>query len=78
MEAGSDTTASTLLSYMLGMISNPAAFAKAQSELDRLCGTERSPIFEDLDNLPYLRACMTEVRHNSIINMIVNSRLCHY
>ena len=66
MEAGSDTTASTLLSYILGMISNPAAFEKAQSELDTLCGTERSPIFDDLDNLPYLRACMTEVRHDYI------------
>ncbi|KAL5335036.1 cytochrome P450 [Aspergillus crustosus] len=58
MEAASDTTASTLLSYMLGMISNPAAFAK--EELDSLCGTERSPNFDDLDSLPYLKACMTE------------------
>lgn len=75
MEAGSDTTASILLSYMLGIISNPAAFAEAQSELDRLCGTGRSPVFDDLDNLPYLRACMTEVRHNCIRKVIVNWEL---
>jgi cytochrome P450 len=72
MEAGSDTTSSTLLSYILGIISNTAAFAKAQSELDRLCGTERSPVFDDLDNLPYLRACMTEVRHTCIRKAVVN------
>lgn len=62
MEAGSDTTASTLLSYLLGVISNPEALSKAQSELDIICGAERSPTFADLVNLPYLRACMTEVR----------------
>jgi hypothetical protein len=45
----------------MGVISNPAAFAKAQGELDNICGTERSPGFDDLDNLPYLKACMTEV-----------------
>jgi cytochrome P450 len=61
MEAGSDTTASTLLSYLLGMISNPAAYARARHELDSVCGTERSPAAEDLERLPYLRACMTEV-----------------
>lgn len=77
MEAGSDTTASTLLSYLLGMISNPAAFAKAQSELDSLCGTERSPVFDDLENLPYLRACMTEVGHDFIRKEIVIWGLFH-
>jgi cytochrome P450 len=61
MEAGSDTTASTLLSYLLGMISNRMAFARARDELDGVCGTERSPATEDLERLPYLRACMTEV-----------------
>ncbi|KAF9891400.1 hypothetical protein FE257_004256 [Aspergillus nanangensis] len=60
MEAGSDTTASTLLSYLLGIISNPAALETARNELDGVCGTERSPTFDDLDKLPYLRACMIE------------------
>ncbi|KAJ6024488.1 hypothetical protein N7540_005285, partial [Penicillium herquei] len=60
MEAGSDTTSSTVLSYLLGMISNPTAFAKAQKELDSICGTERSPNVSDLDNLSYLTACMNE------------------
>lgn len=64
MEAGSDTTSSTILSYLLGMISNPAALAKAQEEIDSICGTERSPDMRDLDKLPYLTACMNEVRSN--------------
>jgi cytochrome P450 len=49
------------------MISNPAALAKAQEELDSLCGTERSPNLDDLDKLSYLRACMNEVRKNVYI-----------
>ena len=61
MEAGSDTTASTLLSYMLGVLSNPEALRKAQKEVDGICGMDRSPTFDDLDQFPYLRACMNEV-----------------
>lgn len=61
MEAGSDTTASTLLSYLLGVISNPGALNKAQNEVDKLCGLERSPTFADLGQLLYLRACMNGV-----------------
>ncbi|CAI7579982.1 unnamed protein product [Penicillium pancosmium] len=60
MEAGSDTTSSTVLSYLLGVIGNPTALAKAQEELDSICGTERSPNMDDLGKLPYLRACMNE------------------
>ena len=61
MEAGSDTTASTLFSYILGMLSNPKALKRAQEEIDGICGTLRSPVFEDFDEMPYLRACMNEV-----------------
>lgn len=61
MEAGSDTTASTLFSFILGMIHNPEALKVAQREVDGVCGVTRSPNFDDLDQLPYLRACMNEV-----------------
>jgi hypothetical protein len=64
MEAGSDTTASTLLSYILGILSNRSALKKAQDEVDAICGTSRSPTFDDLGEMPYLRASMTEVSHN--------------
>lgn len=61
MEAGSDTTASILLSYVQAMVSNPEAFKKAQQEVDVVCGTERLPTIEDVDKLPYVKACMNEV-----------------
>ncbi|KAL3454591.1 cytochrome P450 [Aspergillus insuetus] len=38
MEAGSDTTSSTLLSFLLAMLENPAALKQAQEEVDRVCG----------------------------------------
>lgn len=61
MEGGSDTTSSTLLSFLLAMLQNPAALKGAQEDVDRVCGTQRSPNMDDLDNLPYIEACMHEV-----------------
>ena len=61
MEAGSDTTASILLSYIHAMVRNPEAFKKAQQEVDAVCGTEHLPTVEDIDKLPYVKACMNEV-----------------
>src|SRR6187402_1124031 len=63
MEAGSDTTASTLLSFCLAMISYPAVLKKCQDEVDAMC-SDRSPNSDDINNLPYLRACMAEVSTN--------------
>lgn len=61
MEAGSDTTASTLLSFLLAMIKYPKEFRKAQEEVDRVCGLLRSPTSEDIGRLPFIEACMNEV-----------------
>ncbi|KAL4999787.1 cytochrome P450 [Aspergillus recurvatus] len=61
MEAGSDTTSSTLNSFLLAMLENLTALKIAQEEVDRVCGTERSPTMDDLDHLPYIEACMHEV-----------------
>lgn len=61
MEGGSDTTASTLLSFVLAMIKYPNVLRKAQNEVDEVCGTQRSPTFEDLAKLPYLKNCVSEV-----------------
>ncbi|KAK3337598.1 cytochrome P450 [Cercophora scortea] len=60
MEAGSDTTASTLLSFLLAMIKYPEEFKKAQAEVDRVCGSSRSPTSDDIDRLPFIKACMDE------------------
>ncbi|KAJ5777836.1 hypothetical protein N7520_001082 [Penicillium odoratum] len=61
MEAASDTTSSVLLTFILTMTKYPEIFVKMQAELDRVCGSDRSPNFDDLDQLEYVRACMTEL-----------------
>ncbi|KAL4768641.1 cytochrome P450 [Aspergillus nidulans var. acristatus] len=61
MEAGSDTTSSTLLSFLLAVLENPVALKRAQEDVDRIVGTERSPTMNDLENLPYIEACMHEI-----------------
>ena len=61
MEAGSDTTSSTLLLFILAVIENPQAQKKAQEEVDKVCGVARSPCSEDIEKFQFLKACMTEV-----------------
>lgn len=59
--AGSDTTASTLCSAMLAIVTTPMVLEMAQAELDSVVGYDRLPTFEDMRNLPYLRAFCKEV-----------------
>lgn len=58
--AGSDTTASTICSAVLALVSHPGVLKLAQAELDSLLGLDRTPIFTDEANLPYLRAICKE------------------
>ncbi|EXA28458.1 hypothetical protein FOVG_19938 [Fusarium oxysporum f. sp. pisi HDV247] len=60
MEGGSDTTASTILSFLMAMIKYPSVLRRAQAEVDKVCGVQRSPNFEDIGKLEYIRHCMTE------------------
>ncbi|KAI5791564.1 cytochrome P450 [Pyronema domesticum] len=46
--AGADTTAATLLSFVLAMICFPEAAKKAQEELDCKIGRDRMPTWEDM------------------------------
>jgi len=59
--AGSDTTASTMCSAVLAFVTHPEALKLAQKELDAVIGIERSPVFADEPNLPYIRAVVKEV-----------------
>ncbi|KAF2237759.1 cytochrome P450 [Viridothelium virens] len=59
--AGSDTTASSMCSAVLALVTHPATLKQAQKELDATIGKERSPTFADEPNLPYLRALVKEV-----------------
>ncbi|KAF1944974.1 cytochrome P450 [Clathrospora elynae] len=59
LEAGSDTTAATLVGFVQAMVLFPEVAKAAQEELDRVCG-DRFPTLDDEPNLPYIRGCVKE------------------
>ncbi|CAE6533311.1 unnamed protein product [Rhizoctonia solani] len=59
--AGTDTTVSSLKTFVLAMLLFPECQAKAQNEIDRVIGTGRLPTFEDRDQLPYVNNLINEV-----------------
>ncbi|RDL29910.1 putative cytochrome P450 [Venustampulla echinocandica] len=59
--AGSDTSSSTLLTFILACCAFPEVLAPAWEELDRVVGPGRSPDMDDEPNLPYIRAFVKEV-----------------
>ncbi|KAJ5526296.1 hypothetical protein N7494_012946 [Penicillium frequentans] len=59
--AGSDTSSSTLVTFVLACCAFPNALTKAREELDRIVGPHRSPTFQDEADLPYVKALMKEV-----------------
>lgn len=61
VEAGSETTATTLNNWTLAMTLFPETAKKAQEELDRVVGRDRLPQFSDEKDLPYVRAMVKEV-----------------
>lgn len=61
IEAGSETTSSTLNSLLLYLSVAPDIVSRAQEELVAACGNERSPSFDDFDKLPYVRAMSKEI-----------------
>jgi cytochrome P450 len=61
MEAGSDTTASTILSFILALTNRPAVLKKCQEEMDSIVGIDRTPDEGDLPKLRYMKAAMQEV-----------------
>ncbi|KAF9077321.1 cytochrome P450 [Rhodocollybia butyracea] len=58
--AGSSTSKSVILTFMLAMTLNPLAQAKAQEEIDRVIGTQRLPDFTDRKRLSYVEAVYRE------------------
>ncbi|KUI59392.1 Fumitremorgin C synthase [Cytospora mali] len=59
LEAGSDTTAATLVGFVQAMLIYPSVQKQAQDELDRVC-RDRLPTMDDWDSLPYIRTCVKE------------------
>ncbi|KAJ5103945.1 Cytochrome P450 E-class group I [Penicillium argentinense] len=60
LEAGSDTTSSTIYAFVQAMLLYPDVQHKAQEEIDRVVGSERLPVIEDLAGLQYIRCIMKE------------------
>lgn len=59
-DAGSEPISATLRMFILAAVTNPVAIRKAQDEIDRVVGSTRLPSREDVANLPYTRALLTE------------------
>lgn len=60
LEAGSDTTSSTLYGFLQAMVLFPDVQRKAQAELDRVVGDRRLPTMADEPKLQYIRGCVKE------------------
>ena len=59
-EAGAGTTASAMMSFMLCIVLHPEQLRKLQQELDEVVGDSRLPDFDDIPNLPRVRAVVKE------------------
>ncbi|EXJ96299.1 hypothetical protein A1O1_01425 [Capronia coronata CBS 617.96] len=59
--AAASTTASLAMSWVLMMVLNPEWLARLQQELDQVVGPDRLPVFDDLPQLPLVRAVVKEV-----------------
>lgn len=60
LEAGSDTTSSTLYGFVQAMLAFPSVQARAQAEIDRIVGSTRLPTMNDEPHLQYIRGCVKE------------------
>lgn len=64
MAAGGDNTRMTINTFIMAMITNPEAQARAREEIDRVCTdgeTLRLPRMSDLSEMPYIAAMIKEV-----------------
>ncbi|KAJ7206114.1 cytochrome P450 [Mycena pura] len=60
-EAGTDTTAGTLLWFLMAMILYPSTMQKAQAEIDSFFNAETIPGFSRMNDLPYCFALVKEL-----------------
>ncbi|KAG8926420.1 hypothetical protein FRC00_002921 [Tulasnella sp. 408] len=60
VEAGADTTALTMHNTMLMAMAHPEAQKRAHEEIDHVVGSDRLPIYDDLDQMPYIKAFILE------------------
>ena len=60
LEGGSDTTSSVILSFLHAMVKFPHVQRKAQEEIDSFVGEDRSPLWSDYAQLPYVSQIVKE------------------
>jgi len=60
IKGGSDTSASTLSSWVQAMVLYPEVQKKAQAEIDSVVGEKRLPTWSDHDNMPYVATLVKE------------------
>ena len=72
---GAETTSKTLSNAILFMVNNPEAQKEAQSEIDRVVGSDRFVNIEDRPNLPLTDATLMEVRRYSTPFPITPTRI---
>jgi cytochrome P450 len=60
LKGGSDTSASTLQSFVQAMIAFPEVQRKAQAEIEAVIGEARIPVWSDYDTLPYVATVVKE------------------
>ncbi|CAE6456237.1 unnamed protein product, partial [Rhizoctonia solani] len=59
--AGADTSAVSILVFILAMTLNQQVLAKAQAEIDQVIGQDRLPEMSDRESLPYVECVLREV-----------------
>ncbi|KAJ4373847.1 hypothetical protein N0V83_002586 [Neocucurbitaria cava] len=59
-QGAADTTMSAILTNILFLAKYPWVQEKARAELDRVCGVERMPVWEDFKDLPYINCIIKE------------------
>jgi len=60
LEAGSDTTSSTLYAFVQAMLLYPEVQRYAQQHIDKVTGSSRMPTMDDEGDLPYVRCLVKE------------------
>ena len=78
IEAGADTTANTLLVFILAMAAFPEIQRKSQAEVDSVFTSEKMPqgIDFESENLPYLQALYWEVSQAFCFLMHITADTC--